>query len=108
MTPPDTVEQAANFMGRIPDDEVSEQTNLKLLGRCDMPTLPLILKESWNTLVEHIWTSSLFGTVRKSIHEFPKTFGTCFALQAFFCLQLSQIQAPRSTGHVLYKRWGSV
>ena len=54
MTPPDMVEQAANFMGRIPDDEVSEQTNLKLLGRCDMPTLPLILKESWNILVEHI------------------------------------------------------
>lgn len=108
-------------MGRIPDDEVSGQTNLKLLdllGRCDMPTLPLKFSKRVGThlwkFVEHIWTSSLkMGHIwTQDSAKFPKTFGTSFATRScasqVCCLKSTLQIAPRSTGHVLYKRWGSV
>ena len=45
-------------MGRIPDDEVSGQTNLKLLGRCDMPTLPLNSQRELEHTCGNLWNIS--------------------------------------------------
>ena len=80
-------------MGSIPDDEVSEQTNLRLLGRCADTALNS-QRELEHTCGTYLKIESENGTLLK-IHEFPTTFGTCFSLQAFFCLQLSQIQWPK-------------
>ena len=70
-------------MGSIPDDEVSEQTNLRLLGRCADTALNS-QRELEHTCGTYLKIESENGTVLK-IHEFPTTFGTCFSLQAFFC-----------------------